>query len=350
MKNIFVSMDMSVLEAFKALDDTAEKCLLITDKNKKLLGTITDGDLRRTILNGKKFSEPIKNCCNRDPIVIDYKSYKEELAIKLLTERNLTLIPIINEKKQVLDYVTWPKIKKIGKNRLKGFSLNIPVVIMAGGKGSRLKPFTKVLPKPLVPINEKPIIEHIIDQFVSLGTSKFYISVNYKSKIIKAYFEELNLDYKVSFIEEEKPLGTIGSLHFLNGILKEPCFITNCDILIKSDYAKIYNFHLKGKYDLTLVASAKEYVIPYGTCELNDDGSLLCINEKPKFDFLINTGLYIVNPDLISLIPKNKFYHITDLIKELLKRDKKIGVFPINDNGWIDVGQWAEYNNSLGKL
>ena len=328
MKNIFINMEISILEAFKVLDETAEKCLLITDKNKKLLGTITDGDLRRAILNGKKFSEPIKNCCNRNPVSIDHRSYNDKLAAKLLVDKNLTLIPVTNQKHQVVDYITWSNFKDGYKDKIKNSLSGIPVLIIAGGKGSRLKPFTKILPKPLIPINEVPILEHITNQFTAYGISKFYISVNYKSKIIKAYFEDLNPSYEVSFIEEKKPLGTIGSLHYLDGIINQPCFISNCDILIKSDYEKILNHHRDGKYDLTLVVSAKEHTIPYGTCELNNDGSLLRITEKPKFDFLINTGFYIINPDIISYIPKDEFYHITDLIEELSKKGKKIGVFP----------------------
>ena len=174
--------------------------------------------------------------------------------------------------------------------------------------------------------------------------------VNYKSKILKAYFDELQHDYDLNFIKEKKPLGTAGSLRYLVNKVSSPLFVTNCDIIIKADYDRIYNFHEKGKYDLTLVASAKEYIIPYGTCELNEYGHLLNINEKPKYDFLINTGLYIVNPDLLEIIPENKFYHITHLIDEAITNGKKIGVFPIDEDAWIDVGQWSEYKKVIEKL
>ena len=177
---------------------------------------------------------------------------------------------------------------------------------MAGGKGTRLEPFTKILPKPLVPVHEKPIIEHIIKMFTEYGCNDFYLTVNYKSKILKAYFEEINPEYTIKFIEEEKPLGTAGSLKYLSGMLESPFFVTNCDIIVKSNYHSLYKFHKEGNYDLTLVASAKEYIIPYGTCDLNGDGSLSNINEKPQFDFLINTGLYLINPNLLELIKENQ--------------------------------------------
>jgi NDP-sugar pyrophosphorylase family protein len=206
------------------------------------------------------------------------------------------------------------------------------------------------LPKPLVPIHEKPIIEHIIERFTELGCSDFYITVNYKGKILKAYFEELNLDYKVHFLDENEPLGTAGSLRLLDGQFNQPFFVTNCDIIIKANYNSLYEFHRKGGYEITLVASAKEYVIPYGTCELNGDGHLSHINEKPHYDFLINTGLYVLNPEVLKLIPKNKFYHITHLIEDAKNQGKKVGVFPIDDEAWIDVGQWAEYKKVMELL
>jgi NDP-sugar pyrophosphorylase family protein len=126
--------------------------------------------------------------------------------------------------------------------------------------------------------------------------------------------------------------------------------VTNCDIIIKADYASIYEFHQKGGFDITLVASAKEYVIPYGTCELNADGHLSHINEKPQYDFLINTGLYVLNPDVLKIIPENEFYHITHLIEDAKNQGKKVGVFPIDDDAWIDVGQWTEYQQVVTKL
>jgi NDP-sugar pyrophosphorylase family protein len=176
------------------------------------------------------------------------------------------------------------------------------------------------------------------------------MTLNYKAKILKAYFEELKFDYNVYFIDEQEPLGTAGSLRFLDGKFHQPFFVTNCDIIIKADYTSLYEFHRKGGYDISLVASAKEYVIPYGTCELNGDGYLSHINEKPQFDFLINTGLYVLNPDMLELIPENRFYHITHLIEDANNQGKKVGVFPIDDDAWIDVGQWTEYNKAIKLL
>jgi dTDP-glucose pyrophosphorylase len=348
MKDITVQPNITIRKAMKALDKTAEKCLLVIDSNKKLLGTLTDGDLRRGILSGMKFSENILECYHKNPTILTYGNFEPEDAKQLLLTKKLDLIPVLDEEHKVLDYLTWSIING-GKKTEKKLE-NVPVVIMAGGKGTRMEPFTKVLPKPLVPIHDKPIIEHIIERFTDMGCSDFHLTVNYKSKILKAYFEELQPQYNVSFVDETKPLGTAGSLRFLDGKFDNPFFVTNCDIIVKADYASLYEFHQKGKYDITLVASAKEYIIPYGTCELNGDGNLSHINEKPTYDFLINTGLYILNPDVLNLIPKDKFYHITHLIEDAKNQGKIVGVFPIDDDDWIDIGQWAEYKKAIDKF
>ena len=348
MKDITVQPDVTIRQAMKTLDKTAEKCLLVVDKNRKLLGTLTDGDLRRSILGGVKFSENISDSYNTKPTVLIKNKYSTEEAKQLLQNLKLDLIPVVDENHMVVDYVTWSGMS--GKSQPKKSLADVPVVIMAGGKGTRLEPFTRVLPKPLVPVHDKPIIEHIIERFTDLGCSDFHLTVNYKSKILKAFFEELQPNYKLNFVEEQDPLGTAGSLRFLEGQFNQPFFVTNCDIIIKADYVNLHEFHRKGGYDITLVASAKEYIIPYGTCELNSDGHLSHINEKPQYDFLVNTGLYVLNPDILRLIPKNKFYHITHLIKDAKNKDKKVGVFPIDDDAWIDIGQWAEYRKAIERL
>ena len=348
MKDITIKLDITIRQAMKVLDKTAEKCLLVVDEDGKLLGALTDGDLRRGILSGMNFSENISGCYNKDATTFTQGNYTQEDAKRVLRDKKLDLIPIIDKDGKVVDYLTWSNING-GKQNKKVLD-DVSVVIMAGGKGTRMEPFTSVLPKPLIPIHEKPIIEHIIERFTDMGCSDFHLTVNYKGKILKAYFEELKPDYSVSFVDEIEPLGTAGSLQYLNGKFDKPFFVTNCDIIIKADYVNLYEFHQKGGYDITLVASAKEYIIPYGTCELNGDGHLSHINEKPKYDFLINTGLYILNPDVLSIIPPNKFYHITHMIKNLKNSGKKIGIFPIDDDAWIDVGQWAEYKKVMALL
>jgi len=348
-EKITISETASIKQAMKLLNKTGQNCLLVVNKKNMLLGTLTDGDLRRTILKGVDYHSSIQGSCNRDPFVLKAGKFTEKQVGKMMTKHKIDLLPIVDSEEKVVDYITWERVFGIKSKKTEKY-FEVPVVIMAGGKGTRMEPFTKILPKSLVPVHEKPIIEHIIERFTKIGCSEFHLTVNYKSRILKAYFDELQPEYTVHFVEEHEPLGTAGSLRFLLGQFMEPFYVTNCDIIIKEDYASIYEFHKKGGYDVTLVASAKEYIIPYGTCELNKEGHLSYINEKPKYDFLINTGLYVLNPDILGLIPENEFFHITHLIEKAKNQGKKIGVFPIDDDAWLDVGQWAEYQQTVLKL
>ena len=349
MKDIAVQPGMTIRQAMKRMSQLGEKCLVIVDEKNTLLGTLSDGDLRKAILNGSEMNDSIQQIYQSNPTVLIDGEYEKEDIKKIFTQQRFDLIPVVNNRGELIDIFLWGEILNNGKKDQKA-KINVPVVIMAGGKGTRMEPFTKVLPKPLIPIHEKPIIEHIIERFTEIGCSDFYVTVNYKGKILKAYFEELQPEYDVSFVDENEPLGTAGSLQYLKGKFDKPFFVTNCDIIIKADYASLYKFHQKNNYDITLVASAKEYIIPYGTCELNDDGHLSHINEKPKYDFLVNTGLYVLNPEVLKIIPKNKYFHITDLIEALKNSGKKIGVFPVDDDDWIDIGQWAEYQKAIDKF
>jgi len=345
-KNITVKPTITIREAMKKLNLTGTKCLVVIDKQNNLLGTLSDGDLRKAILGGIVVNDTIKYVYQSKPYVLVVGKYSPQDAKKLFIKHTLELIPIVDDEGKLFDILLWKTVFKNGENK-QYEKMDVPVVIMAGGRGSRMEPFTTVLPKPLVPIQDKPIIEHIIESFTKLGCTNFYLTVNYKSRIIKAYFEELQPDYMLSFVEEQEPLGTAGSLRLLDRQFREPFFVTNCDIMIKADYASIYKFHKDGGYDVTLVASTKEFVIPYGSCELNGDGHLSHINEKPTYNYLINTGLYILNPEILKLIPEDKFYHLTHLIEEVKNQGNKVGVFPIDDDAWIDVGRWAEYQKAV---
>jgi len=349
MKDLTINSNISIRQAMKKLSQTGKKCLVIVDDNRILLGTLSDGDLRRAILNGSFVSDPIKEIYQKEPTILMEGKYKLYEAKKIFINNKFDLIPVVDKNYKLTDILLWETVFKNGGGKQLQ-KLDVPVVIMAGGEGTRMEPFTKVLPKPLVPIHEKPVIEHIIESFTDFGVNRFILTVNYKARILKAYFEELKSEYSVDFVEENEPLGTAGSLRFLIDQFNQPFFVTNCDIIIKTDYTSLYEFHQRGGYDLTLVASVKNYIIPYGTCELNSEGHLKQINEKPDFDFLVNIGAYVVNPDILQLIPGNKLYHITQLIEDAQKRGKRVGVYPIDDDAWVDVGQWTDYKRAVENL
>jgi dTDP-glucose pyrophosphorylase len=332
------------------LSKTAEKCLFVVDEDKRLHATVTDGDVRRAILSGMALDELITRCQNRTPITISEQRYEPEIAKHLMLDHKIEVIPIVDKSDFLTDYVTWTDLFGNGRDAERA-PLTAPVVIMAGGGyGTRLEPFTKVLPKPLIPVHDKPIIEHIIDRFVDVGAHEFWLTVNYKSRIMKAYFEDRDPDYRVNFVDEPEPMGTAGGLQFMRGNIDGPFFVTNCDIIINADYRRVMDFHVDHGHAITLVGSAVHYQIPYGTCVLNDAGSLARINEKPRYDFLVNTGMYIVSPEALDLIPTTGVYHMTHLMEAAVAAGRTVGVFPVSEDAWIDVGQWKEYQRAADRL
>lgn len=346
MKDITIHPQATIKEAMEAMGKASEKVLLVVDNEQLLLGALSDGDIRRYILSGGDLSGTIQGAYQADPIFVFQDDYNIERIKQILLENRIGLIPILHKNRKIADFVTWETI--FGNNReSENQKLDVPVVIMAGGKGTRLEPFTRVLPKPLIPVGDKPVIDHIIDRFRDYGMCEFYLTIHHMSKILRAYFEEKSPDYSIDFAEESEPRGTAGSLKLLTDKLNRPFFVSNCDIIIKADYSDIYRFHTKNSYDITLVASAKQYNIPYGICELNGSGSLERIQEKPKYNFLVNAGMYVLNPAVLELIPDNQLFHITHLIDKIKENGGQIGVYPVSEKAWIDVGQWAEYRKAL---
>ena len=353
MKKLFIQKNASIKEALRQLNKTGKGCLIVVNNKNKLFGTLADGDVRRIILKGRSLNSKISGIYRKNPIFVKKANYSSNQIKDLFLKRNIDVIPVVDSSKKIVDVAYFAElfnknIKNKNNQHIKNFST--AVVIMAGGKGTRLEPFTNVLPKPLVPINEKSIIEHIIERFIKNKFYNFFITLNYKSKILKAYFQEMKPKFKLSFVDEPKPLGTAGGLSLLKSKLKKPFIVTNCDTIIDVNFGDLMNFHITNGNDATLVVSSKEYIIPYGTCKLTKTGYLQKIVEKPKFDFFVNVGMYVLNPNLIKLIPKNKTYDMTDFIQLVKRKNKQIGVYPIDDESWIDVGQWTEYRKAVDRL
>jgi len=345
-QKFLIEPNISIRQALHAMAEIGGKCLIVVDPGERVVGTLSDGDLRRAILNNQDLSESIKEVFHKESTILEKGKYTRIEVEHLFSENRLELIPVVDRSGKVIDVLTWDSFLKPNWKENKR-RVETPVIIMAGGRGTRLEPFTKVLPKPLLPIHDKPIIEHIIEKFLSAGINDYYLTVNHMSRILKAYFEELRPSYSIHFIEESEPLGTAGSLKYLEGKFDQPFIVTNCDVIFEIDYADLILFHKERKNDLTLVVCEKEYTIPYGTCKLNKEGNLDHIEEKPEYHFLVNAGLYVVNPLLLDLIPKGKFYHITNLIADATQADLCVGAYPISQESWIDVGQWPEYQKAV---
>jgi len=346
--NILINKSASTKEAIKQLDRNLEKILFVVDEDNKLIGSITDGDIRRWILRDGDLSIEVEKICFQGTFFVQ-NDYNIDYIKKEIRKREISHVPVVNDDHTIVEILVWDKLfdEKIARKTKN--KLDAEIVIMAGGKGTRLDPFTKILPKPLIPIGDKTILEIIIEKFTDYSNMEFYISVNHKAKIIKSYFEEIQPAYKLNYIDEDKPLGTVGSLKKLAGKIEKNIILTNCDIIIDADYTDILEHHIKEKNEITIVASLKHYNIPYGICEIENGGTLIHINEKPEYDFLVNTGMYILKPEVLKHIPQNEFFHMTHLI-EKIKSTHKIGIYPISENSWVDTGEWIEYKKAVEKL
>lgn len=340
----------NVRRAMQQLEASEGKTLFVVDDENVLLGSLTDGDVRRWILGGGDLDGRVDAVCNRDPVVVrdplDADGTRPQVVAK-----GIAYIPVVDESHRVIEVQTREQI--FGNEQHIETELpkvNLPVVIMAGGLGTRMSPFTTVLPKPLIPIGGQTVIEMIVERFTDYGVDDFYLSVNYKSKIIKSYFEELEPPYSVRYIAEEKPLGTAGSLYKLAGSIDGDLMVTNCDVLVSADYHDLTKHHGDRQNDITIVVSLKNYSIPYGVCEIENGGTLREIREKPQFDFLVNTGLYVLRSNVLDLIPHDDEFHFTDLINAVKARNGRVGVYPISDKAWIDTGEWTEYREAVAAL
>lgn len=347
LKKVLINPGQSIKHVLRHMDNVGQKTVFVVNGDNRLLGSVTDGDIRRWILKNGSLTEEISQVMNQRPISLR-NGFKQDEVREIMLKNELGCLPITDEKMRVISAVWWIDLFKVKLNNQK--PLKLPVVIMAGGEGVRLHPYTKILPKPLMPIGEKPIIEIIINKFYDHGCKDFYISLNYKSNIIKAYFSDFEHQYRISYALETKPLGTIGSLHLLKNRLKKTFFVSNCDIIIDANYADIFKFHSQRKNKITLVTSMKNFAIPYGVCEIENGGVLKNIREKPEYDFLVNTGMYLLEPSVIKDIPVNKPYNITDLIEDYLKKKKKIGVYPISEKSWLDIGRIEEMQDALRNI
>jgi dTDP-glucose pyrophosphorylase len=346
--SLIIDFEASILSALKMMDKINRK-LLIVVKDDHFYSVLSIGDLQRAILKKFPLDEPVKNVLRTNIVFCTTEDSLEDIKTKMFSSR-IELMPVIDNERNIVNVLSWEDVFGSVIQRKK-ISLNLPVVIMAGGTGTRLKPLTNVLPKPLIPINEKTIIENIMDNFLEIGCNKFYISVNYKVEIIKYFFENLDNDsYDISYFQETLPLGTAGSMYLLKNSIKSTFFVSNCDIIIDQDLSEVYQYHVTNKNDVTIISALKNHKIPYGTIETNQEGFLHLLNENPELVFQINTGVYILEPSVLMMIPDNAFVHITDLIKTVSESGGKIGVFPIAQNSYSDIGNWQEYLNLINPL
>ena len=331
---------VSLLDAMKQMDEVKVKTLFVF-QYEYFEGLITIGDIQRAIINNIDLKEPVSRILNKDK-VYGYSAEPDESIKGKMRRLRAEVMPILNEHGELVDVWFWNDLFKRSELDQRE-KINLPVVIMAGGKGTRLKPITNVIPKPLVPIGDKTILETILDQFEKIGCTKFYMSINYKADMMKYYLSQLDHKYDIEFFMEDKPLGTIGSVSLLKGKITTPFFVSNCDSINEQDYRDVYDYHVSNHNDMTIVTMVKSFKIPYGVIETGDDGLMTALKEKPEQTYQVNTGVYILNPELIDEIPQGFFFHITHLMEKVQKRGGRVGCFPVSEHSWHDMGEWPEY-------
>lgn len=339
-KSRIISPSASLLEAMKLMDEVKVKTLFVL-QDEHFEGIVTLGDIQRAIINNIALREPVSRILDKDKIY-GYQSEGEAVIKENMRRMRAEVMPILDDNGELVDVWFWSDLFK--KTELaQREKINLPVVIMAGGKGTRLKPITNVIPKPLVPIGDKTILETILDQFEEIGCTKFYMSVNYKADIMKYYLSQLDHQYDIEFFQEDKPLGTIGSVSLLKGKITTPFFVSNCDSINEQDYRDVYDYHVQNHNDLTIVTMVKSFKIPYGVIETGEDGLMTSLSEKPELTYQVNTGVYILNPSCIEEIPEGEFFHITHLMEKIKARGGRVGCFPVSEHAWKDMGEWPEY-------
>ncbi len=345
-RNRIIDPAVTILQAMKKMDEIKMKVLFVFD-GENFIGILTLGDIQRAIIRGCALSSPVNGIIDRDKTYANVGESIESVKNKMASLR-AECMPVVEGDKLIGVYL-WEEL--FGNNQSPERELiDLPVVIMAGGKGTRLKPLTNVIPKPLVPIGDKTILEAIMDQFMAIGCHKFYISVNYKADMIKYYLDQIDRKYDIEYFSEEKPLGTIGSVSLLRGKIHTPFFVSNCDSINEQDYRDVYDYHLANHNDMTIVTLVKNYRIPYGVIVTGKDGLMVDMKEKPEQTYMVNSGAYILNPELIEEIPRGEFFHITQLMEKVKDRGGRVGCFPVSEKSWTDMGEWHEYLKVINVL
>ena len=346
MNKFVINEKSTIVDAMQQIDINTRGIVYIVDEKYKLLGSLTDGDIRRWLIKTADLNGDILSIMNKTPKVICQKDVGR--AQELIEKYMVNSIPVVNAQGILKDIIL--EEQEHGGKKQDNKLEDVPVIIMAGGKGTRLRPYTKILPKPLIPIGDIPIMERIIDRFCGFGMDTYYITVNYRKNMIRSYFNDLTPSYQIHYVEEDKPLGTAGSIQLIEEEFDKPVFVTNCDILIDADYTDIYKYHVESGNMLTIVTALKNIVVPYGVINAKEDGVVLSMEEKPKLSYFVNTGMYVVNPEALKLIPEDTFYHMTDLSDELLRRNERVGMYPISEESFLDMGEFEEMRRMEAKL
>ena len=343
LEKLLGSETLTVSEAMQRIDSNACGILFLTDNERGLVGCVTDGDVRRYLLAGGKMSDAAMRAANLTPRV----ARTQEEAKRLYNKKDYIVIPIVDVNGRMIE-VYFGETE--GTRHKPHKPLNIPVVINAGGRGTRLDPYTRVLPTPLIPVGELPIIELIMQEYQSYDCRDFHIIVNYKRDLMKAYFADCDNHYHITWYDEETPLGTGGGLRLLRGVFDSTFFFANCDALLTANYESLVQFHKEHGNMITMICAYKNMNIPYGIVEMGVNGVIEGMKEKPLVSFLTNTGIYLVEPEVIEDIEDNEVITFPEIIDRERQKGKRVAAYPVSENDWMDMGQLSELEKMRVKL
>ncbi|MCR5340558.1 MAG: nucleotidyltransferase family protein [Saccharofermentans sp.] len=338
-RDIIINSQISLLDALNIMDQTTRKLLIVCEFD-NFKGVISIGDVQRAIIKKQDLSLPVYNFVRKK---VTYALTTDDLeSVKnRMREEKIESMPVVDSNGVLCDVIEWAELFP-AENEEAVEQINLPVVIMAGGKGTRLLPLTNVIPKPLIPVSDKTIMEEIMMRFKKAGCEEFYVSVNYMVETIKEYFS-LRPEWSINYIQEKKPLGTGGSLYLLKNKINKTFFVTNCDTIIDINLYDLLNYHKSNNNLITVVSAVKTLHIPYGTIETKVDGVISRMKEKPDLVYQINSGFYVLEPEVLQYVEDEEFMNIPDLIGKLIDKGKRVGAFPVSENSWTDMGNWEEY-------
>lgn len=337
MKNHIVSQDITLLDALSCINSLAPDplVLFVVDDEQRMIGTLTDGDSRRALIAGASVTDKAENVMMRNYRYIRQDDIANVLEIRHQKEMQMKLVPILDEERHIVDIINFEKFKT---------RLPVDAVLMAGGKGERLRPLTENIPKPLLPVGNKTIIDHNVDRLISYGVIHISVTVNYLKEQIEEHYQEPRNGIRIQTVREPKYLGTIGSIRFVPEFYNDTVLLMNSDVFTNIDYEDFFLHFQQHDAEMSVAAIPYNVSIPYGILDL-DGRNIQGLLEKPKYNYYANAGIYLIKRRALEEIPSDEFFNATDLVEKLISERKKVIRYPLNGT-WIDIGNPQEYQKA----
>ena len=338
-KKLTTRVTASIREAIAKLDVATAKIVMVLEEGGRLVGTITDGDVRRGLLRGCTLDDAVSTVMNKKPITAGFGEEREALGL-LMRSKQVSQIPLVDRSGRVMGLETVDDLTRTERQET-------PIVLMAGGEGRRLLPLTAKVPKPLLPVGEKPLLETILETFVSHGFHRFFLSVNYRAEMIMNYFGDgAEWGANISYLRERRPLGTAGPLALLPDLPAIPFIVMNADLLTNCNFVQLLEFHKEQGAKATMAVRHHHVRVPYGVARLRGQWVEM-LEEKPTLNLFVNAGLYVLDPTVLDLVPKDEALDMPDSLNPLALEGNTVSAFPVREY-WLDIGHRDDYEQAKG--